>query len=98
VVIVPGKVDKAEDAFIITGFGSDEKSIAGEAEMASMEREMHDKPALHRTVYFLDKATGLKWRVANFEDGTVQELRDGTKPQAYWEAKTNLTAAETKGK
>jgi len=100
VVIVPGKVDKAEEASIVNDFTASKKEITTEAELASLEREAHDEPSLHRQVIFLEKATGLKWYIADFENGTVKELQDKEKitVQAYWEAKTNLTAAEIKGK
>jgi hypothetical protein len=96
-----GGVDRAEEASIINNLVAAQKSISIEAEMASMEREMSDKPALHRTIYLLkkttgEKTTGRKWYEISFEDGTTKELPDGTKPQAYWEAKTNMTAAEAK--
>jgi len=91
-------VDRAEEASIINNFVAAKKSISIEAEMASMERKMSNEPALRRTIYLLEKTTGRKWYVISFEDGTTKELPDGTKPQAYWEAKTNMTAAEAKEK
>lgn len=97
VVIIPGKVDKMEEVFIISSFGkSNIKSLSTEASMASMEREIKDKPSLHRIVYFLEKNDHQKWYMVNFEEGTFEQLENPTKIQYYWEAKTTLTILETK--
>ncbi|MFA4937238.1 MAG: hypothetical protein WC575_03060 [Patescibacteria group bacterium] len=95
IVMVPGKVDRAEDASIVTSFGGDKKSIGTDASLAGVERDISDKASLHRDVYFKD-AKGGKWYMASFEDGVVQEMNDANTLQVWWEAKTAMTAVDIK--
>lgn len=98
IVVVPGQVNKADDEDIVNTFVSKEPELFSiEMSTASMGRYLHDRPALNRLVYFVDQK-GDKWYEANFSNGEIQELQNDTMPQAWWEAKTVLTAAEVKEK
>ncbi len=96
IVVVPGEINNVDEAMIVTGFSNEtKKGLEVEADLASMEKDMGDKAALHRVVFFKDP-TSNEWVEVNFDNSGSNKIEKekGDTLQKWWEAQSTITAAE----